>query len=83
MKATSFHLNLLRANEVRSSSPVRLRVMLPIGALLACAGLLVWWGVLFAQMFLAKTQAKEIEDDLTQRAGSPPVFRQGSQRSGD
>ena len=64
MKASSFHLNLLKSNEVRSSSPVRLRVMLPIGALLACAGLLVWWGVLFAQMFLAKTQAREIEEDL-------------------
>ena len=64
MKASSFHLNLLKSNEVRSSSPVRLRVMLPIGALLACAGLLVWWGVLFAQMFLTKTQAREIEEDL-------------------
>ena len=65
MKATSFHLNLLKANEARSSSPVRLRVMLPIGALLACVSLLVWWGVLFTQMLLVKTQAREIEEDLT------------------
>ena len=56
MKASSFHLNLLRQNEVLSSSPVRLRIMLPVGALLACAGLLVWWGVLFTQIILAKTQ---------------------------
>ena len=39
--------------------------MLPVGALLACAGLLVWWGVLFTQIVLAKTQAQGIEDDLT------------------
>ena len=65
MKASSFHLNLLRQNEVLSSSPVRLRIMLPVGATLACAGLLVWWGVLFTQIILAKTQAQGIEDDLT------------------
>jgi len=65
MKASSFHLNLLKPNEVLSSSPVRLRIMLPVGAILACAGLLVWWGVLFTQIVIAKTQAQGIEDDLT------------------
>ena len=64
MKTSSFHLNLLRTNEVLSSSPVRLRIMLPVGALLACAGLLVWWGILFTQIFLAKTQSHSIEEDL-------------------
>ena len=64
MKTSSFHLNLLKTNEVLSSSPVRLRIMLPVGALLACAGLLVWWGILFTQIFLAKTQAHSIEEDL-------------------
>ena len=64
MKTSSFHLNLLRTNEVLSSSPVRLRIMLPVGALLACAGLLVWWGILFTQIFIAKTQAHSIEQDL-------------------
>ena len=64
MKTSSFHLNLLRTNEVLSSSPVRLRIMLPVGALLACAGLLVWWGILFTQTFIAKTQAHSIEEDL-------------------
>lgn len=39
--------------------------MLPIGALLACIGLLVWWGLLFTQLLLTKAQAKEIDDDLT------------------
>lgn len=64
MKTSSFHLNLLRTNEVLSSSPVRLRIMLPVGALLACAGLLVWWGILFTQIFIVKTQAHSIEEDL-------------------
>lgn len=64
MKTSSFHLNLLRTNEVLSSSPVRLRIMLPVGALLACAGLLVWWGILFTQIVIAKTQAHTIEEDL-------------------
>ena len=64
MKTSSFHLNLLRTNEVLSSSPVRLRIMLPVGALLACAGLLVWWGSLFTQIFIAKTQSHSIEEDL-------------------
>lgn len=64
MKTVALHLNLLKSNEVLSSSPVRLRVMLPVGALLACVGLLVWWGVLFTQIFLAKTQARSIKEDL-------------------
>jgi len=64
MTTASFHLNLLNTSEVLSSSPVRLRVMLPVGALLACVGLLVWWGVLFSQMFLARTEARNIKEDL-------------------
>ena len=64
MKTSSFHMNLLKTNEVLSSSPVRLRIMLPVGALLACAGLLVWWSILFTQIFLAKTQSHSIEEDL-------------------
>lgn len=65
MKTASFHLNLLRGNEVLSSSPVRLRVMIPLVVLLACIGLLVWWGVLFTQLFLAKAQIRDLEADLT------------------
>ena len=64
MKASSVHLNLLKPSEVLSSSPVRLRIMLPVGALLACAGLLVWWGVLFTQLLLVKTSIAAIEEDL-------------------
>ena len=63
MKSSSLHLNLLKPGEQLSSSPVRLRIMLPVGALLACAGLLVWWGILFTNLMMAKTQTSAIEDE--------------------
>ena len=64
MKAPNLHLNLLHASERPSSSPVRLRVMLPILAVLACAGCLVWWGVLAGRLMLARSQAASIQRDL-------------------
>ena len=64
MKAPNLHLNLLHASERQSSSPVRLRVMLPIFAALACVGCLVWWGVLAGQLMLVKAQSASIEKDL-------------------
>ena len=64
MKAPNLHLNLLRASERQSSSPVRMRVMLPILAVLACLGCLVWWGVLAGQLMLVKAQSASIEKDL-------------------
>ena len=64
MTTSSVHLNLLKPAEVRSSSPIRFRVMIPVIALLACAGMLVWWGLLFTQLLLVKTQAQGISDDL-------------------
>ncbi len=64
MKAPNLHLNLLRASERQSSSPVRLRVMLPVLAVLACLGCLVWWGVLAGQLMLVKAQSASIEKDL-------------------
>ena len=54
MKAPNLHLNLLRESEKVSSSPVRLRVMLPIFALLLCAGCAIWWAILFMQLMLLK-----------------------------
>ena len=60
MNAPKLHLNLLRDSERQSSSPVRLRVMLPILAALACVGCLVWWGVLAGQLILAKAQVSSL-----------------------
>lgn len=64
MNSSAFHLNLLKKTEVLSSSPVRLRVMLPIGALLACAGMIIWWLVIVGQSIIARTQINSIEEDL-------------------
>lgn len=67
MKAPDLHLNLLREQEIVSSSPVRIRVLLPILAALACVAVLGWWGMLFAQQMMLKTQMKNIEADLAAR----------------
>ena len=64
MTTSSLHLNLLKQSELLSSSPVRLRVMLPVGAMLFCVGMLVWWSVLLTQLMIAKTQSQGVEDDL-------------------
>lgn len=64
MKSPRLHLNLLRESEKLSSSPVRLRVMLPIVALLACAGILVWWATLATQLIVVKTQLASLKDEL-------------------
>ena len=64
MNTSALHLNLLKEQEKLSSSPVRLRVMLPVGALLACVGIAVWWGTLVTQLMLAESQSAAIEDTL-------------------
>ena len=67
MKAPNLHLNLLREQEVVSSSPVRIRVLLPVLAALACVAVLGWWGMLFAQETMVKSQIRAIEADLAAR----------------
>ena len=64
MKAPNLHLNLLREQERVSSSPVRVRVMLPSLAILACVALLGWWGMLFGQQMLIKSQKNSVQADL-------------------
>ena len=64
MKAPNLHLNLLHVSERQSSSPVRLRVMLPIFAALACAGCLLWWGTLKGRLMLVKKDTAAIQKDI-------------------
>lgn len=64
MRNAAFHLNLLKANEQVTSSPVRLRILMPLLALLACVGMAVWWGMLFAQLMVTKTQIQAADDDI-------------------
>lgn len=64
MEAANLHLNLLRSGEKKSSSPIRLRVMLPIFALLLCVGCAIWWAILFMQLLLLNSQLASIKTDL-------------------
>jgi len=64
MNGESFHLNLMKSGEVRSSSPVRLRVMMPLLAMLATIGLVIWWGSILAQSMIIGAQIKTIEEDI-------------------
>lgn len=63
----ALHLNLLRDSERVSSSPVRVRVMLPVLAMLACAGMLVWWGTLTGRILMLRSSISSLEDDLNRR----------------
>ena len=64
MKSSSLHLNLLKDTERLSSSPVRLRVMLPVIALFACIGFTLWWAILFTQLLMVRTESQSIDEDL-------------------
>ncbi len=64
MKITAVHLNLLRESEKLSSSPVRVRVMLPIMALLLCVSVAVWWAVLFMQLLMVRGQISSAVSDV-------------------
>lgn len=70
MKSSSFHLNLLKEQEKLSSSPVRMRIMMPVGALLVCTGMLIWWAIVFGQALVLKTQADNIEPELIAKQNS-------------
>lgn len=64
MNSPNLHLNLLRPDEKASSSPVRLRVMLPILSLLLCAACAIWWGFLFMQGLLLNGRVASARTDL-------------------
>ena len=64
MNAPNLHLNLLRDAERMSSSPIRVRVMLPILALLLCVGCAIWWAILFMQLMLLRGQLTSVKADL-------------------
>lgn len=63
----ALHLNLLRDNERVSSSPIRLRVMLPAAAFFACVGCVLWWMTLAGQALLVQSQIQSVETDLAAR----------------
>ena len=70
MKSASVHLNLLKTTEKLSSSPVRLRVMLPVVALFACLGMALWWAILFTQILMIRTEAQTIDEDVKAKSSA-------------
>lgn len=70
MKCASFHLNLLAETEKLSSSPIRLRVMLPVLALLAAVGMAIWWGTLTTQSFIVRSQTASLREELASKKGA-------------
>lgn len=76
MKAVVPHLNLLRADERLSASPVRLRVMLPVLSAFACVGLIVWWAVLGLQTLMTKSAIAALTSDLeTKRSAHGEILK--------
>ena len=73
MNGASLHLNLLKASEKVSSSPVRLRVMVPLLAMLACLGMVVWWGVAFTQTMLVRSQTGSADEAIKPPSAAPPA----------
>ncbi len=69
MTKNSLHLNLLKDNEVLSASPVRLRVMIPLLALLACFGMAVWWGTIFTQTLMVRSSVTAREQEIAAKEG--------------
>ena len=67
MSAKAYHLNLLKASERVSSSPVRIRVMLPVLAMFAVAGAVVWWGSLLGRVLLARASAQTLQTEIDTR----------------
>ena len=67
MKTDPFHLNLLSESEKMSSSPIRLRVMMPILALLAVIGMVIWWGTLTTQLLMSRSKTDSLREELAEK----------------
>ena len=60
------HLNLLEESEYVSSSPIRLRVMMPMFALLTALGTGVWWSIIAMRVHALAIEIKEAEGIIAQ-----------------
>ena len=70
MTSASLHLNLLKETEHLSSSPIRLRVMLPVLAIFACIGLALWWAILFTQLLIIRSESQTLDEELKAKANA-------------
>ena len=64
MNAKTMHLNLLQESERLSSSPVRLKVMLPIVTGVILAATLGWWGFLQLQLGMIGSEVKALKAEM-------------------
>ena len=67
MTTEAFHLNLMKNGEHVSSSPVRLRVVVPMLAFFAAIGMVVWWGSLFTQRLLVQSNQRSLAEENAAR----------------
>ena len=70
MSAMAIHVNLLRRSEIVSSSPIRIRVMLPVAAMLATAAMILWWIIIYGAILLNTSSIKTLEDDIAAKKAS-------------
>ena len=70
------HLNLLKDEELLSPSPVRLRVLVPLLAVLSVLAVAVWWTLLAVRAHDVTLQKKVLEADLAEmKPGHAEVLR--------
>ena len=70
MSSRAYHMNLLMESEKLSSSPIRVRVMLPILAGLAALGVAIWWLILFGQVLLAQASESRVKAQIAERTAA-------------
>ena len=83
MKTAPFHLNLLSDAEKLSSSPFRLRVMLPVLAVLAVAGMIIWWGMLTTQMLIVRSRTSVLRENLAAKKSQHDAIVGGMKRANE
>ena len=77
MSAKSVHVNLLRESERLSSSPIRLRVMMPAAAMFATAAMLTWWIIVYGAVLVNVSSIASLEDDMAaQNANHQKILQQ-------
>lgn len=67
MNSSAYNLNLLHESERRSSSPVRMRVMLPLLLMLAAVALTVDWGVSVTRKLLLDSKTQALQETIAAR----------------
>ena len=70
MSLKAVHVNLLRESEVLSSSPVRLRVMLPVAMMLLSAAMVLWWVIVYGAVLLNTSSITSTEADIAAKKAS-------------